>query len=80
MIKDIWEEMWKTLIRYLILVAAATLAQLGYWWNSLTEPVIGVALAVFTILWYYFTKVRPEVKKKKEKRKEPTENMIEEEA
>lgn len=64
--KDIWEEMWKTLIRYIILMVAATLTQLGYWWGSLTEPVIGVALAVFTILWFYFTKVKPEVKKKRE--------------
>lgn len=49
---DFWKIGWDTVIRYALMTAFGALATLGYNFDSLVEPVIGLVLAIFTILWY----------------------------
>ena len=45
---------WDTVVRYGFMTAFGILASYGYWQESWTEPALGLALSIFTVLWFTF--------------------------
>lgn len=51
-------DLLNTAIRYFFLAVFGYLVNEGVLHQSLTEPLIGLALALFAIFWYWYSKLR----------------------
>lgn len=59
-------DLFKTAIRYFLIGLSTWLVSKGYWDANLTEPMIGLALTLFTIIWYLVSSFIPRWKAHRE--------------